>query len=234
MLKIRRSEERGLANHGWLLSRHTFSFASYYDPEHMNFGPLRVINEDRIMGGTGFDQHPHRDMEIVSYVLDGALRHQDSMGNATVIRPGEVQRMSAGTGVIHSEYNDSIENPAHFLQIWIIPNRMSLKPSYGQKSFAADLATKNLVLVLSPDGRDGSIAISQDADVYLSRLAPGEKLELKTKLERGYWIQLIKGEVSLLGHLIRAGDGVAMTREELIAIEAQQESEVMIFDMVAA
>lgn len=233
MMKIRRSEERGHANHGWLLSKHTFSFASYYDPQHMHFGPLRVINEDRIAGGSGFDQHPHRDMEIISYVLKGALRHQDSMGNKTVIRPGEVQRMSAGTGILHSEYNDSEEEQAHFLQIWVIPNELSLKPGYGQKSFAKDLEEKKLVLVVSQDGREGSLAMHQDADIYISRLKAGETLEFVAKPERGYWLQMIKGEIGLLDEYIKAGDGAALTGESLLSLRAKQDAEVMIFDMVA-
>ncbi len=233
MLKIRRSEDRGLAQHGWLTSRHTFSFASYYDSEHMNFGPLRVINEDRIKGGTGFGQHPHRDMEIISYVMQGALRHQDSMGNTTVIRPGDVQRMSAGSGIMHSEHNDDAVSEAYFLQIWIIPNKEGVKPGYGQRSFAEELDTKNLVLVVSQDGRDESIPIHQDADIYISKLKAGEQLYFPTKPDRGYWLQVIKGSIEVFGERLLAGDALALSEEKFLAVKANEDAEMMLFDMIA-
>jgi len=231
MLTVKRSESRGLANHGWLKSRHTFSFADYYDPKNMNFGPLRVINEDRIDGGTGFGQHPHRDMEIISYVIDGALGHQDSMGNKTVILPGEVQRMSAGTGVVHSEQNESKDSPTHFLQIWIIPDQMMAKPGYGQKSFTEELKQKDLVLVVSKTGRDGSITINQDADLYLSRLAPGKEVTFNAKAERGIWIQVIKGSLAVQDQELKAGDAASMSEEKLITLKALENTEFMLFDL---
>ncbi len=231
MLTVRRSEERGLADHGWLKSRHTFSFADYYDSKHMNFGPLRVINEDRIVGGGGFAQHPHRDMEIISYVMEGVLSHQDSMGNKTVIRPGEIQLMSAGTGVSHSERNESEDSPTHFLQIWVMPDQLKLKPGYGQKSFTDDLARKNLVLVLSKSGRDGSIMINQDADIYLSQLKGGEDLRFDADPKRGIWLQIIKGSLALQGEKLKSGDGVAITAEKSLAIHATESVEFMLFDL---
>lgn len=233
MLKIRRSQDRGHAHHGWLESRHTFSFAGYFDPDQMGFGPLRVINEDRIEGGTGFGAHPHRDMEIISYVIDGALEHQDSMGNKTVIRPGEVQRMSAGSGVVHSESNHEQGKPTHFLQIWITPATKGTEPGYGQKDFSAALAKEPLVLAVSKDGRDGSIAINQDADLYLSRLKANGSLHFGLRAGRSAWVQVIKGSVGILGEELRVGDGAAVTSASVLEIVGREDSEVIVFDLPA-
>ena len=231
MLTLRKSEDRGLANHGWLKSRHTFSFADYRDPRHMNFGPLRVINEDQIDGGTGFGQHPHRDMEIISYVMEGALEHQDSMGNKTVILPGEIQRLSAGTGIVHSEVNQSKDRKTHFLQIWVVPETQGTKPSYGQKSFTDAIAKDNLVLVLSKSGREGSITINQDADIYLAKLKTGEVLSFAPRVGRGIWLQIIKGELKILGSDLKTGDGAAITEESQLEITANSEVEFLLFDL---
>ncbi len=189
MLQIRKSDERGLANHGWLNSRHTFSFADYHDPKFMGFRTLRVINEDRIEGGKGFAKHGHKDMEIISYVVKGALQHEDSMGTKAIIRPGEVQRMTAGTGVMHSEYNAKLNDETHFFQIWIQPKAINAAPGYGQKSFETELNAKKSVLVVSQDGREGSISINQDADMYISRLNKGDDFEFKLRPSRGAWLQ---------------------------------------------
>lgn len=231
MLKVRRSEERGRANHGWLRSQFSFSFADYYDPEHMGFRALRVINEDYIAGGTGFPMHPHRDMEIISYVESGALEHKDSHGNVAVIRPGEVQRMSAGTGVAHSEYNHSKTEDAHLFQIWILPDRTGHAFSYGQKSFAEDLASKKLVLTVSRDGRDGSISIQQDADMYVSKLPAGERVDFPLRTGRHAWLQVVRGTLTLNGEALRKGDGVAVSEEQKLAIEAREPSEFLLFDL---
>jgi len=231
MLMLRRSQERGYASHGWLSSYHTFSFANYYDPAHMGFGPLRVINEDRIDGGSGFGRHPHQDMEIISYVVDGALAHQDSMGNKAIIRPGEVQRMSAGTGVFHAEMNHEADKVTHFFQIWIMPNERGVKPSYGQKDFSEALEREGLVLVVSPDGRDGSISIHQDAAVYLARLRAGASLHFGLKKERGLWLQLVKGRVELQGEILSAGDGASLTNEDVLELVGHTDAEVILFDL---
>jgi redox-sensitive bicupin YhaK (pirin superfamily) len=231
MLKIRPAQDRGQAHHGWLRSQHTFSFASYHDAAHMGFGPLRVLNEDRIEGGTGFGAHPHRDMEIISYVMEGALRHQDDMGNQAVIRPGEVQRMTAGTGVVHSEQNADPKREAHFLQIWIVPDKTGLKPGYGQKDFSAALDKGGLVLVVSKDGRDGSISISQDADLYIAKLPAGGQAQLSLRPQRGAWIQVLKGCVGVLGAELRAGDGAAVTSETQLGLQARDAAEFLLFDL---
>lgn len=194
MICLRKSNDRGRADHGWLKSRHTFSFADYHDPDFMGFRTLRVINEDHIQGGKGFGTHPHRDMEIISYVASGALEHKDSMGNSTVILPGEVQRMSAGTGVRHSEFNPDPNHEVHLFQIWILPEKTGIPPSYGQKSFELELNNNDLVLVVSKDGRDGSLSMNQDADVYVSRLKPGRKFSLQIRSGRGIWAQMINGD----------------------------------------
>ncbi|WII72617.1 pirin family protein [Bdellovibrio sp. 22V] len=231
MLTIRRSNERGLAEHGWLKSRHTFSFAEYYDPQHMGFGPLRVINEDRIAGGSGFETHPHRDMEIISYVISGGLRHRDSMGNVAVIKPGEVQRMSAGTGVLHSEFNDEDNKETHFFQIWIMPNQRGVKPGYGQKSFEQELNSQKLVHVISKDGKDGSISIHQDADMYISRLKKSETLDFKLEAPRRLWLQLVKGSVEVNGEKLETGDAVAATDIGTAKIVANDDSEMILFEL---
>lgn len=231
MLTIRRSEDRGHASHGWLDSYHSFSFADYHDPDHMHFGPLRVINEDRIAAGTGFGKHPHRDMEIITYVVEGSLEHQDSMGHKEQIRPGEVQHMSAGTGVMHSEYNPDPAHPTHLLQIWIMPEKLGIKPRYGQKSFASEIASKPLVLVASKDGRDGSISINQDADMYISRLREGSSLHFGLKPERGAWLQIVKGTVSVQGNDLTAGDAIAVTDESAFEVISRQDAEIILFDL---
>ncbi len=233
MLSIRRSNERGLADHGWLKSLHTFSFAGYFDPMHMGFGPLRVINEDRIEAGAGFGKHPHKDMEIISYVVDGALEHSDTMGNKTVIRPGEVQKMSAGSGVMHSEMNHEAEKETHFFQIWIVPDEKGLAPSYGQKSFAKDLETEPLVLVASREGRDGSIPIRQDADMYISKLKANGSLHFGLRPERSVWVQVVKGAVKIGDEELRAGDAAALTDEKVLELVSQSDAEVIVFDLSA-
>ena len=231
MLQLRKSDERGLANHGWLKSRHTFSFAEYYDPRHMGFRALRVINEDRIEGGTGFGAHPPRDMEIISYVVSGGLKHKDDMGNETVIRPGEIQKMSAGTGVVHSEYNSESDQETHFFQIWIMPNQRGGAPGYGQKSFEKELNSKKMVLVISQDEREGSIGIKQDADLYLSRLKANDRIEFQLRPTRGAWIQVIKGAIDVNGEKISAGDALSFEDQELLKFQALEDSELMLFDL---
>tara|TARA_B110001454_G_scaffold219199_1_gene251734 strand:+ start:39351 stop:40049 length:699 start_codon:yes stop_codon:yes gene_type:complete len=232
MMAVRKSNDRGIAEHGWLRSRHTFSFAEYYDPEFMGFGPLRVINEDRIRGGTGFGTHPHRDMEIISYVISGGLQHKDSMGNVAVIKPGEVQRMSAGTGVAHSEYNNETDKETHFFQIWINPAHRGGKPGYGQKSFEKELENQKLVHVISKDGRDGSISINQDANIFISRLKKSETLDFKLADNRKLWIQLVKGLVKINEKEIETGDAIAAVDIGTAKIEAKDDSEMIIFDMI--
>ncbi|MBK9322648.1 MAG: pirin family protein [Bdellovibrionaceae bacterium] len=231
MIKIRRSHERGLAEHGWLKSRHTFSFAEYYDPEHMGFGPLRVINEDWIAAATGFNTHPHKDMEIITYVVSGRLRHKDSMGNVAIIRPGEVQHMSAGTGILHSEHNDMQDQETHLFQIWILPDQRGIQPGYGQKSFENELNTKKLVHVISKEGRDGSISLHQDADIYISRLKKSEGLSFKISPGRRLWIQLIKGAVDINGEKIEAGDAFAAEQILTAEISSTEDSEMILFDL---
>jgi len=231
MLQFRKSDERGLADHGWLKSRHTFSFAEYYDPKHMGFRALRVINEDRIEGGTGFGSHPHRDMEIISYVVKGALEHKDSMGTKAVIRPGEVQRMSAGSGVIHSEINAQANEETHFFQIWIRPHSPGGAPGYGQKSFESDLNSKKMVLVVSKDARDGSIGIKQDADMYISRLKAGDSFDFEIKPTRGVWVQVVKGRLNVNGTDLSTGDAAASENEERLSLKAVDSCEFILFDL---
>ncbi|MBX3021978.1 MAG: pirin family protein [Bdellovibrionales bacterium] len=231
MMKIRRSHERGHADHGWLKSYHSFSFADYYDPDNMGFRDLRVINEDIIAGGGGFPTHGHRDMEIVSYVLEGALEHQDSMGNKAQILPGEVQYMSAGTGVQHSEYNPRPTEATHLLQIWILPEQRGLKPRYGQKSFARELEGGELTLVVSRDGRQGSIAISQDADLHIARPRAGTETAFNLREGRYVYLQVLRGELNVNGEKLNPGDAVAVAKEQELKIRANVDSEYLLFDL---
>ncbi len=212
MITIRRSDERGHADHGWLDSHHTFSFANYFDPQHTQFRTLRVLNEDRVMGGQGFGSHPHRDMEIISYVVSGALEHKDSLGTKAVMRAGDVQRISAGSGVVHSEYNASADVPVHFLQIWIVPDERGVKPEYAEKSFR-DAPVGTLNLIASKGGRDGSISIHQDADVNVGRLVAGGKLEHSFAAGRSGWVQLIEGSLDVNGQKLSGGNGVSISDE---------------------
>lgn len=231
MITVRKSSDRGLAEHGWLKSRHTFSFADYYDPRFMGYSVLRVINEDRIEGGTGFDTHGHRDMEIISYVIEGELEHKDSMGTNTVIRPGEVQRMTAGTGVRHSEYNHMPDKETHFLQIWIMPEKQGMKPSYDQKSFSNDFGCSDLILVGSKDGRNGSITINQDVDMYAAKAQDDGEKTLKTYLHRHLWVQVIKGQVSVESETLQAGDGAAIQDVDHLKLQWKKGSEFIVFDL---
>jgi redox-sensitive bicupin YhaK (pirin superfamily) len=231
MIAFRRATERGHANHGWLDSYHTFSFAGYYDPREMGFGPLRVINEDRVQGGKGFGTHPHRDMEIISYVLEGALEHKDSIGTGSVIRPGDVQRMSAGTGVLHSEYNHSPDSIVHFLQIWIEPNRRGVQPSYEQKNFSAEDKRGRLRLVASPDGAEGSVSIHQDARVYAAVLDAGESVTHALADGRQAYVHVARGSVQLNGQALGAGDGAKIQGEPQLRLSEGQQAELLLFDM---
>ncbi|MEM1439686.1 MAG: pirin family protein [Pseudomonadota bacterium] len=232
MLAIRPAEERGIANFGWLDSRHTFSFGHYHDPRFMGFGPLRVINEDRVKPSQGFGTHGHSDMEIISYVLDGALEHKDSLGTGSIIRPGDVQRMTAGTGVRHSEFNASDEDPVHFLQIWILPEKNGLEPSYEQKAFTAEGKRGQLRLVGSRDGRDGTVTIHQDVDLYASLLDDGESVSHSFAEGRYGWLQVARGSVRLDGNVLTAGDGVALKDASSITIDGVDDAEILLFDMV--
>jgi redox-sensitive bicupin YhaK (pirin superfamily) len=229
--EIRRSHDRGFADHGWLKSFHTFSFADYYDPRHMGFGPLRVINEDRVAPGQGFGRHPHRDMEIVSYVLDGALEHRDSMGNGSIIRPGDVQRMSAGTGVFHSEYNPSQSAGVHFLQIWIEPDELAIPPSYEQKHFAEADKRGKLRLVASPDGVDGSVTIHQDARVYAALLDGEESVEHAVPEGRRAYFHLARGRVTVNGHQLEAGDALKINGGPRVLASRGESAELLLFDL---
>lgn len=231
MMQIRKSKERGGGDHGWLKSQHTFSFADYYDPENMGFSALRVINEDYIAGGTGFPTHPHRDMEIITVVLSGAVAHRDTMGNEAQVRPGEVQLMSAGTGVAHSEYNPLPKDVLHLLQIWILPDKAGHKPGYGQKSFAEELKVKNWVLAVSGDGRDGSLKMNQDAELWLGRLDAGQQLKKDLNPKRNYWIQITKGDLTIDGEKLSAGDGVALRQSEAAELASSQGAEMIFFNL---
>ena len=235
MITIRRSEERGHADHGWLDTRHTFSFADYHDERFMGFSDLRVINEDRVQPGQGFGTHGHRDMEIVSYVLEGELAHRDSMGYGSTIRPGEVQRMSAGTGVRHSEMNPSRENPVHFLQIWILPGEQGLRPAYEQRAFPEAERRGRLRVVASPDGRDGSVTIHQDATLAVTLLSSAEHVRHEIRPGRVAWVQVARGEITLNGAVLRAGDGAAVTDEAALDVTGQgpRDAEVLVFDLAA-
>ena len=233
MIDIRHAEERGTANMGWLNSKHSFSFGHYHDPAHMGFGALRVINEDRVQPGEGFPTHGHENMEIISYVLDGALEHKDSIGTGSVIRPGEVQRMSAGTGIRHSEFNASDEDPVHFLQIWVIPNEHDIPPGYEQKAFAHEERRSKLCLVASNDARDGSLKIHQDADLYTSLLDDGDEVSLPLRPGRKAWVQVARGMVQVNGKQLYPGDGAGMTGEDAVTVTGTSDAEVLVFDLAA-
>jgi hypothetical protein len=230
-IEIRRSQERGHADHGWLNSFHSFSFADYHDPEHMGFGPLRVINEDRVQAGKGFGTHSHRDMEIISYVLDGGLAHKDSMGNGSVIRRGDVQRMSAGTGVAHSEFNASDKDPVHFLQIWIEPSVRGIKPSYEEKRFEESSKRGQLRLIASPDGREGSVTIHQDSNLYAALVDADETLSFEQKPGRKTYVHVIKGGVEVNGQPLAAGDAIKIAGEGPVRIGRGRDAEVLLFDL---
>ena len=231
MLTLRPAAERGHENHGWLDSWHTFSFADYYDPAHMGFRALRVINEDRVEPGHGFGTHGHREMEIISYVLEGALRHDDSTGVGSVIRPGDVQRMSAGSGVRHSEKNLSATEKVHFLQIWILPSVRGIAPSYEQKSFADEEKRGRLRLVASPDGRDGSVTVHADASLYAGTFDAGESAELKLASTRHAWVQVARGRAKVNGSELGPGDGAGFSDESSLRIEGVANAEVLVFDL---
>jgi redox-sensitive bicupin YhaK (pirin superfamily) len=232
MITTRLSDERGRANFGWLESRHTFSFGDYYDAGHMGFGPLRVINEDRVKPGQGFGTHGHRDMEILSYVLEGALEHKDSIGTGSVIRPGDVQIMSAGTGIRHSEFNPSPAEPVHFLQIWIIPARDGIPPRYAQKTFSAAEKRGRLLLVGSSDGREGSVVIYQDVELLASVLAPGETVSRRLQPGRKAWLQVVRGALDVNGRALAAGDGAAIEAEHALEITGRgADGELLLFDL---
>jgi redox-sensitive bicupin YhaK (pirin superfamily) len=231
MITVRRSADRGHFDHGWLDTRHTFSFADYRDPRFMGFRSLRVINQDRVAPGQGFGTHPHRDMEIVSYVLSGALSHRDSMGNGSTIRPGDVQRMTAGTGVTHSEFNGSDDHPVHFLQIWILPERPGLPPGYEQRTFPDAEKRGRLRLVASRDGAEGSVTIHQDARILAALLAPGEEVRHGIGPGRHAWVQVLSGEVELEGERLAPGDGAAISASPEVAIRAVRDAEVLLFDL---
>jgi redox-sensitive bicupin YhaK (pirin superfamily) len=231
MNAMRKSSERGFADHGWLKSFHTFSFAGYFDPKNMGFGPLRVINEDRVAPGQGFGKHPHRDMEIISYVLDGELEHRDSMGTGSTIRPGDVQRMSAGTGVFHSEYNPSPKNSVHFLQIWIEPDALGIKPSYEQKYFGPEEKRGRLRLLASPDGRDGSVKVHQDARLYAALIDGVERAAHPLAADRKAYVHVARGSVTVNGQPLGAGDALKVDGESEVVIEKGDNAEVLLFDL---
>lgn len=231
MIDIIRSETRGSADHGWLKAKHTFSFANYYDPERVQFSDLRVINEDRVAPGQGFGTHPHKDMEIVTYVIDGAIEHKDSMGNGTVINAGEVQRMTAGTGVLHSEFNHSDEDELHLLQIWILPEAKNLEPGYEQTLFDRGSKLNQLRLIGSRDGRDGSVTIHQDVDLYASVLEQGREVALDDVGDRRIFVQVVHGEIVVNGEALSAGDGAAIARADVIRVAASAEAEFLLFNL---
>ncbi len=231
MIVPRPSEERGVSRFGWLDSRHSFSFGEYLDPAHRGFRCLRVINEDRVAPGAGFDTHGHRDMEILSYVLEGELAHRDSLGNGSAIRPGELQRMSAGTGILHSEHNGSATAPAHFLQIWLFPEQTGLAPSYEQRAFDLESRAGGLRLIGSRDGRDGSVTIHQDVDLLAGRLEPGQLVKHRSPPGRHQWLQVVRGVVIVNGLPLKAGDGAAASEEDVLHLEARDRAEVLLFDL---
>lgn len=231
MAILRAARERGHSDLGWLNSAHTFSFSDYYDPRYMGFGPLRVINDDHVAPGAGFGTHGHRDMEIISYVLEGALAHRDSLGNGSVIRPGDVQRMSAGTGIQHSEFNHSQTDPVHFLQIWVIPDRTGYAPGYAQKYFGAAEKRGRLCLVASRDGRDGSVSLHQDADVYAALLDGDEAVEFELRRGRRIWIQIARGAVQVNDQRLDEGDGLALDEPGVVCLDGARAAEVLLFDL---
>lgn len=231
MINFRDRGTRGQTRTGWLDSRHSFSFGHYYDPAQMGFRSLRVINEDRVIPGAGFPRHGHRDMEIISYILEGALEHKDSLGNGAVIRPGDVQRMSAGTGIEHSEFNPSAAEPVHFLQIWIMPDRDGLRPGYEQKPFPLEERRGRLRLVAAPDGQEGAIKVHQDARLYIANLASGERVSHMIENGRGAWVQVARGIAALNGTEMREGDGAAAEDEAVLKLEAETNAEILLFDL---
>jgi len=231
MITIRPAEARGRSDFGWLDSKHSFSFGDYYDPEHMGFRTLRVINDDRVAAGQGFGRHPHRDMEIISYVISGALGHKDSMGNGSVIKPGEVQRMSAGTGVTHSEMNADPKEPVHFLQIWILPEKRGIEPGYEQKVFADEEKRGKLRLVGSRDGREGSVTIHSDVNLYGSLLSPNQKVTYELPASRHAYLFVVRGAVSMNGLRLGAGDGAAISEEKALELTGRDEAEILLFDL---
>jgi redox-sensitive bicupin YhaK (pirin superfamily) len=231
MIDIRQASARGRADFGWLDSRHTFSFGSYFDPQQMGYRALRVINEDRVALGGGFPTHPHRDMEIFSYVVEGELEHRDSMGHGSVIRAGEVQLMSAGTGVTHSEFNASDSEPLHFLQIWIVPERRGLKPDYQQHAFDVQQTPGLLHLIAAPDGVEGALTIRQDARLYAGALKAGQRIEQALPAERHAWLQVVRGELTANGYELVAGDGAALSAERSLAVVAKTAAELILFDL---
>ena len=231
MITIRKAAERGHADHGWLKAAHTFSFAGYHDPAHMSFRSLRVMNEDRVAPGRGFGTHPHRDMEIVTYVLSGALEHKDSMGNGEVLRPGEFQRITAGTGITHSEFNPSQEEETHLYQIWLLPAEDGLTPGYEQKTFDQSQRHNRLQLVASPTGEQGSLTIHQDARIFLADPQAGTTLTVDIATDRHLWIQVLEGQMEADGHSVATGDGVAVSQEQAVSLTATADSRLLIFDL---
>jgi redox-sensitive bicupin YhaK (pirin superfamily) len=233
MITLRKSNERGHANHGWLKSYHSFSFADYFDQQHMNFGPLRVINEDWVSGGAGFPTHPHRDMEILTWVIEGELRHRDSMGYSETLKPGEMQRITAGSGITHSEFNESQSETVHLLQIWIVPRERGLPPAYEQKAFSPEMRHNKLGLLASPNGADGSLGIQQDARVYAVTLDAGHQVQHELGSGRQAWVQVVRGEVSVNGNQLCAGDAAAATAENRLQLTASTNAELLLFDVAA-
>lgn len=231
MITIHKSDERGHFDHGWLDTYHGFSFGDYYDPDHMGFRDLRVINDDRVAGGKGFGMHPHRDMEIVTYMLGGSLQHKDSMGNGSVIRPGDVQRMTAGTGVLHSEFNPSATEEAHLLQIWVLPERRDLEPGYEQKHFTDADRRAQLRLLAARDGRDGAVSWHQDVDLYGALLANGERVTHELRPQRHAWVQVARGSVAVNGHELSAGDSAEVSSEKQLELTGRDDAEVLVFDL---
>lgn len=231
MITVRKAEDRGHANHGWLDTYHTFSFANYYDPKHMGFRALRVINEDRVSPTAGFGTHGHRDMEIITYVLEGALEHKDNIGNGSVIQPGEVQRMTAGTGILHSEFNHSETEAVHLLQIWLLPDQNGLSPSYEQRNFAPAKNPGKLHLVAAKDGREGAVTVNQDVALYAAVLQKGDRLSYTLQPQRHAWIQVARGAITLNGLSLDTSDGAAISNETEVVIEATQDAEFLLFDL---